>query len=229
MRKGVSMEKKLSDTNTSSGRLLTTSIASPETFDALVTLSDVGIDAAITSGAFDGVPIVGILTGLARAGRHIKDELLVRKIARFLDGLSSTTHEARQQFVDRLRANGKFDEFGETILLILDRIDDAKKPSIIGHLMAAHVEDKITYDEAIRLVAIVNRCYAPDLDYLAKFQPGPQGQKQEIADALFSAGLLRNCGIDGGTIGDAVSGGTVYDINRYAEMLIEHGLRQGRS
>jgi hypothetical protein len=223
------MEHELSDTNTLSGRSLTTSIASPETVDALATLADLGIDAAITSGAFDGVPIVGIVTGFARAGRHIKDELFVRKIARFLSGLASTKHEARQKFVDDLRAKGKLDEFGETILLILDRIDDAKKPSIIGHLMAAHIEGKITYDEATRLAAIVNRCYAPDLEYLARLPLRPQGQMVEIADALFSAGLLRNCGLDQGTIEDTLSGGTTYDLNRYAKMLIEHGLRQSSS
>jgi hypothetical protein len=217
------MGHELSELGTTPGRALATSIASQETVDALATVADVGIDAAITSGAFDGVPFLGIVTGLARAGRHIRDELFVRKTARFLAGLSGTTHEARQRFVDNLRSNGKIDEFGETILLILDRIDDARKPLIIGHLMAAHVEGKITYDQATRLAAIVNRCYAPDLDYLATFQPGTQGQGQEIADALFSAGLLRNCGLDGGTA-DGLSGGTVYDLNHYAEMLLEYGL-----
>ncbi|WP_339757999.1 hypothetical protein [uncultured Hoeflea sp.] len=219
------MVHELSDMNKSPGQALATSITSTETVDALVIVADVGIDAAITSGAFDGVPILGIATGLIRAGRHIKDELFIRKTARFLAGLSGTTHEARQRFVDDLRANGKIDEFGETILLILDRIDDSRKPLIIGRLMAAHVEGKITYDQVTRLAAIVNRCYAPDLDYLAKFQPGPQGEMQTIADALFSAGLLQNCGLDGGAIGDGLSGGTIYEKNDYAELLIEHGLR----
>lgn len=223
------MGHELSDVGASPGRALASSIASPETVDALATVADVGIDAAITSGAFDGVPILGIVTGLTRAGRHIRDELFVRKTARFLAGLARTTHEARQRFVDDLRSSGKIDEFGETILLILDRIDDARKPLIIGHLMAAHVEGKISYDQATRLAAIVNRCYAPDLDYLSNFQPGTQGQGQEIADALFSAGLLRNCGLDAGTIEDALSGGTIYEINHYAEMLLEHGLGRDSS
>ncbi len=212
----------------SPGRNLTNSIASTETVDALVIVADAGFDAAISSGAFDGVPIFGIITGLARAGRHIKDELFVRKTARFLQGLSKTTHEARRRFVDDLHANGKVDEFGETILLILDRIDDATKPLIIGHLMAAHVEGNLTYDEAIRLAAMVNRCYAPDLEYLINFKPGTQREMQEIADALFSTGLLRNCGLDGGTIGDALSGGTIYDVNRYGELLIKFGLVPSR-
>ncbi len=108
--------------------------------------------------------------------------------------------------------------------LSLDRIDDATKPIIVGHLMAAHVEGNLTYDEAIRLAAMVNRCYAPDLDYLINFKSGTQREMQAIADALFSTGLLRNCGLDGGTIDDALSGGTIYEINRYGELLIKYGL-----
>lgn len=216
--------EELSGMDTSLGRALATSIASAETVDALALVADVGIDAAISSGAFDGVPIVGIATGLFRAGRHVRDELFVRKIARFLAGLSGATPEKRQRFLEDLRAKEKTTEFGETILLILDRIDDATKPIIIGRLMAAHVESKLTYNQAIRLAAIVNRCYAPDLDYLANFQPGTQGEMQPVADALFSAGLLRNCGLDGGIISDPLSGGTIYELNRYGELLLEYGL-----
>lgn len=225
---GKQMGHEAENKEDSPGRSLTLSIASTETVDALATVADAGIDAAISSGALDGVPIFGIITGLTRAGRHIKDELFVRKTARFLQGLSTTSQDAKRRFVEDLQAKGKVEMFGETILLILERIDDAMKPLIIGRLMAAHVEGNLTYDEAIRLAAMVNRCYMPDLDYLIKFKPGPQREMQEIADALFSTGLLRNSGLDGGTIGDALSGGTIYEINRYGELLIKYGLLPSR-
>lgn len=42
---------------------------------------------------------------------------------------------------------------------------------------------------------------------------------------LFSVGLLRNAGFDGGKIGDDLSGGTIYDLNEYGKILLEYGWR----
>ena len=217
------MAKEAIDLDTSVGGALATSITSEETINAFATVADVGLDAAINSGAFDGVPIFGVATGLYRTGRHIKNELFLRKTARFLSGLSDVSPEKRERFLENLREKGKTEEFGETILLILDRIDDVKKPLIIGRLFAAHVEGKLTYEQAMRLAAIVNRCYAPDLDFLTRFKPGTQGELEPIADSLFSTGLLLDCGLDGGTASEP--GGTIYALNHYAELLLKYGLR----
>ncbi|WP_233270525.1 hypothetical protein [Chachezhania sediminis] len=205
------------------------SIASPEGIDALAAVADAGVDAVVTSGALDGVPILGIVTGLVRAGRSIGDELFLRKTARFLAGMSSTTPKARRRFVEDLKEMKRVHEFGETVLLILERADDTKKPLIVGRLMAAHVEGGLTYDQAMRLAAMVNRCYMPDLLYLLKFQPGLQGKMEEIADALHFAGLLRKAGSDEGHPSDPESGGTQYELNQYAKLLLKYGLDESRS
>jgi len=42
---------------------LTQSVAQENLADVLATIGDVSIDAAISSGAIDGVPVLGILTG----------------------------------------------------------------------------------------------------------------------------------------------------------------------
>jgi hypothetical protein len=182
------------------GTSLTDSIRSDESIDALATIGDAGLDAAVSSGALDGVPILGIATGLWRAGREVRHELFVRKIIRFLSELNGLSPRQRREFVEGLEQSGKKEEFGETILLILERIDDTRKPAIIGRIMAAHVRGEITYDQGMRLAAIVGRAYSQDLDFLLRFQPGTQREMTPVADALFSAGVLRNAGMDGETL-----------------------------
>lgn len=190
----------------------------------MTTIGDAGLDAAIASGALDGVPVFGIATGLWRAGREVQHELFVRKVIRFLSELNGLPPQKRREFVKRLEQSGKKEEFGEAILLILQRIDDTRKPGIVGKIMAAHIRGEITYDQGMRLAAIVGRAYSQDLDFLVRFKPGTQREMEPVADALFSAGLLRNAGIDGGNISDPMSGGTIYKLNEFGELLLKHGL-----
>lgn len=204
---------------------LTQSIGSDKTADLLVTIGDTGIDAAISSGALDGVPILGMATGMWRAGRGIQQELFVRKVWRFLQGVNQANAEDRQRFTDRLADEGKTEEFGETILLILDRIDDTEKPGLIGRIMAAHLRGDIAYEEAMRLAAIISRAYTADLAILKSFKSGTQRERTPVAESLFAAGLLSEAGIDGGSLQDPMSGGTIYVMNAYGHMLVKHGLQ----
>jgi len=199
------------------------SLANENLTDVLATIGDAGLDAIIDSGSLDGVPFLGILTGILKAKRSVENELYFRKIYRFLLSLESTSVEDRVKFVNELTRKGKMEEFGETILLLLERIDDIKKPSIIGNIMAAHISGHLAYDKAMRLAAIVNKCYSQDLGYLQQFREGTQGNMYYIADALFSVGLLANIGIDGGNAGDPNSGGAIYSLNEYGKLLVKYG------
>ncbi len=204
---------------------LTHSIGTPELADELATIGDVALDGLITSGALDGVPILGSLIGVYKAQKDIRQSLYLQKVIRFLRGLAGTTAADRAAFTSRLNNSNKMEEFGETILLILDKIDDTTKPGIIGKIMAAHINGKINYSTAMRLASIVNRCYAADLEYLRTFKSGIQHPSEDIADALFSAGLLANGGIDGGGANqDIRPGGAIYHLNKYGRLLIEHAL-----
>ena len=203
---------------------LSKSLANENLADVLTTIGDASLSIAIESETFSSIPILGILAGMWKANRSIQNELYFRKVFRFLGGLNSTSAEDRVKFIAKLSRENKTEEFGETILLLLERVDDIKKPIIIGRIMAAHINGHLGYEKAIRLAAIVNKCYAQDLEYLKTFHEGTQGDNYNIADALFSVGLLANKGIDGGNFSHPSSGGTIYSLNEYGKILKKHGL-----
>src|SRR5947209_11283049 len=117
---------------------LSRSIGGEKLTTGLFTAIDAGMDAAITS--LHGIPILGVLVGLARAGRDVHKELEFRKIVRFLEEVSKVPLEKRAAFTANLQSKRKMDEFGENMLLLLGRLDDVSKPSIVGRIMAAHIE-----------------------------------------------------------------------------------------
>lgn len=211
----------------SPGQALSASIGS-ESFDLVATVGDTAVDAAITSGVLDGVPILGLASSAYKAQREIRDHLYMKKVVGLLQGIGSTTSAAdRDRFVEKLQQRGEYDRFGETILLLLEQVDDARKPSIMGRILAAHMSGKISsYDQAMRLVSMVNRTYAVDLGYLKTFTAGVQrGEGVEIASSLAAVGLLANAGFDGGGFDQtAEPGGLRYGLSDYGRLLLEHGL-----
>lgn len=202
---------------------LADSLKSESTAELLATIGDVGLDAAIESGALDGVPIFGIATGLWKAGKQVQQELFVRKVSRFLSEVVKTDVGDRRRFLESIEADGKKEEFGETILLILERLDDARKPALVGRVMAAHIRGDIALEMALRLSMIVGRCYGPDLEHLRNFKPGTQGKMTPIAESLFAVGLLSQAGFDGGSAGGD-DGGFVYEMNDFGKILIQTAL-----
>lgn len=204
------------------GSALTRSIGSEDLTNSLSTIADVALDAMVT--AVHGVPILSAIVSFARAGSDIKHELEYRKVVRFLQALSKTSTKKRAAFAAKLHAEGKSEEFGQNILLLLSRLDDVTKPNIVGRIIGAHIEGNISFDKAMRLAAIIDRCYASDLNYLKAFKDGTQGEGSDIAAMLCAAGLLANNGIDGGTFDDPQAGGIVYSLSEYGKLLLKYGM-----
>ena len=185
--------------------------------DLLAGTGDIAIDQAFDSGAIDSIPVLGTFLSVYRAQKNVRDHLFLRQIIRFLSNLESADQEKREKFIKKLRKENEIKRFGENILLILSSINNIEKPVILGKIMAKVIEQELEYSKGMRLASMVERTYYEDLLYLKHFSPGVQ-ENYDIADALFSSGLLRNVGIDGGN-SDPKSGGTLYKLNEYGGIL----------
>ncbi len=202
---------------------LVRSLASESLAESLSNVADTSLDAAIDSGVLDGIPVIGLLTGVMKATREIRETIFLRKIARFLQEISLAPIEERRSFVERFEDEKQQHRFGEAIILLLDRADDMGKPRIVGRIVRALALGDIEYRVGLRLARMVDRCYLEDLELLKRFVPGTQGDMTSIAETLFSAGFLTNTGFDGGDAAGKNAGAT-YALNEYAELLVKYGL-----
>ena len=125
--------------------------------------------------------------------------------------------------MDDLEKSGKTIEFGEQLLLLIDRMEDMQKPKILARIMSAAAVGDIPLEKALRLGKQLDRAFSEDLHILIDFQPGVQPD-QVVAASLFSAGLLTAAGIDGGRITEEGSGGTMFEMNEYGALLRNFGL-----
>lgn len=186
---------------------------------------EVVLDSSIVKeGVLRDIPFVNTIYNMYQSGVAMQQHLFIKKIENFLRELSNVSSEERLKFVEWMDQNPKQKgEFGETLLLLIDRADSLEKPSILARLLRHHILGNISYDNATRLSSIVDRVYMSDLNYLTTFKSGIQSNPN-IAASLQSAGLLILAGIDGGYLDKRLSGGFTYELNDYGKMLLQYGL-----
>lgn len=196
----------------------------PSLSDGLVDGLGVALDTAMEIAQV--VPVVGKALQLAQSIRSTADALFIRKVARFLQELANTSKEDCEHFLTELDAADKREQFQESLLLLLDKMDQSEKATVVGRLYRAAIQNQISLADAQRLSSIVNRTFYNDLIYLTEFEDETIGSDPDIAIGLRSNGLLQVTQEDYGTLDDPTSGGIYYTLNSYGEKLLRYGLRE---
>ena len=78
----------------------------------------------------------------------------------------------RDDFIKRLNSIPKQQRrVGNTLILILERLDDLDKPAILAKCFIAYLNDIVTFEEFRRLAIAIDRAYISDLrDFLRYFR-----------------------------------------------------------
>jgi hypothetical protein len=193
----------------------------------LLTLgADTALDVAIESGSLNQIPIVGLLVGMAKAGRDLRERYLLKKLGRFLHSAAVLSTEERNQFRLGFESDGEQEDFGARLLILVERADDLEKPRILGRLLVAHARGAFSRHALLRMSLMVDRSFMDDLELLSTFREGRIPSIE--AQALISAGWVHLTVIDGGfaTV-DGFEGGNEYAISEYGLLLAKYGLEDG--
>lgn len=199
------------------------SVATESVADLIGNISETALDVALESGILKDIPIVGSIIGAMKAGRDIRNNIFLKKIGIFLSELSKNTQEDKEAFISKFDTEEKKNEFGEAVMLLLERADDMNKPVLIARVVSAHIRGHVSYKKSMRLCAIIGRCYTLDLELLKGFKDGVQGDETPIAESLLAAGLLSSGGFDGGTF-ENDDAGIIFTLNEYGRLLQKYVL-----
>lgn len=185
------------------------------------------VDEILGSEALRMIPGVSQVLAIYRDFDSIRSRFFVKKVCLFLRALNTGRSMEDDQLSIALHDPKARVRFGETLLHILERLEDARKAELLGHIWNACGAGYLPFDKAMRISAMIDRAYWYDICFLATIQPGVQGDDEPIADSLHGVGFLENVGIDAGSMDeDGDSGGTLYDLNEYGSLLVENGLKK---
>ena len=188
--KGSIEEDAFSIEAASPGIAILDSVSKDELSDVLIDLAEIGLDHIFEDETIKQLPIIGSVASMVKAGFSIRDRLFARKVLLFLKEVSIADQESREKFAQKISTGHAREKAGESLLLILEKLDDMAKPAILGRITRAAILREIEEDEALKLGAIVNRVYFADLKVLPLAELG-MGIAFDVAESLASAGLLR--------------------------------------
>jgi len=156
-----------------------------------VSLGEVGLDSLLEEGILRDIPILGSVVGLAQAHAGIKTVFLARKITLFFIEFARISEEERAQFAEKIERDNSFrGRAGEQVLLILDRLDDVEKASLVAKAFTAYLRNEITYPDLKGMVLAIDRCLIDDLTVLRETE-AKSNYVPEIGTRLMACGILQ--------------------------------------
>ncbi len=119
---------------------------------------ELGVDAVLNDGILKNIPVVNSIVGLFKAGLGIKDYYYIEKLLKFLMEFKNIDESLRLKFIsEELSDDSKRKKFGEVMLTLIDKNDDAKKFKLYARVFELHILDHCSYDDAIRLCTMIDR------------------------------------------------------------------------
>lgn len=185
-------------------------------------MSEVAIDSFIDDSVIKDIPIIGTISKVYSAGVTISGKIFERKIIDFLIKLDEISLEKRKDFVTKMTEDDKHSrKVGEHLMIILDRMDDMNKPSILAKVLAAFIEEKIDYEMFLRLSSVIDKAFLPDLIKLDQYLK--LTGYSITTTSLVNLGLVNLELIDGGSYDENgnQTGGNKYYITQLGEILLE--------
>lgn len=167
---------------------------------------ELGIDAALESGALKDIPLVNTVVGIFNVAGAVKDQLLATKLIRFLNQLSEISIKERMKMVNKLNEDDKFaGKAGAALIEILDRMESERKPELVAKCFATYAKQVISYEQLRRMLFALERVPSFEINTLSLFSKTTITTSREMDEstllAFVNAGLGKNNGgFDGGAI-----------------------------
>ena len=208
--------------------------------------AEVALDNFLSDGVLKDIPIFGSLYKIYQAGHSIRDAIFAKKVFRFLTGLKDIPSSQRKAFIEKMDGSEIFNHrVGEKLIVILDRLDDLDKPTIIARLFNATVCETIKFETFLKLASIVDKAFLPELlrlngevDHRGFFYTERNFTKETI-EHFYTIGIFSMTIKDdkmlkriqaeatiGGKPKDEFVPRMEYEINKIGEKLVKFGMME---
>lgn len=134
--------------------------------DFNIDMSEIVLDSIIDSDAIKEIPIIKTIHAIGKIGLNIRNQFLIRKMYRLLFEIDSTSEEERIRFIDQIESDNTKKNILDNLLILIDRIDNEEKMSIIGKLLKSMILETLDNDIGFRLFSIIDKAYIEDLKLL---------------------------------------------------------------
>ena len=169
---------------------LVDSTTSPELKNLAVEVAEVGLDQLLDEEVLKDLPIVGGFVRAYKTALSIRDRTFFNKVTRFLIKLNSISDEEKKGFREDIKSDPKLRRrVGETLLLVLDRLDDLEKPEILAVMFKEYLSNGMDFTLFKRLASAIDIAFIEDLKAYIGLEYKHENFRGDLLEALFKSGL----------------------------------------
>jgi len=178
--------------------------------EATLEAGEAVFDAIVQGNALADVPVIGTAFKIAKAADSIRDRALAAKLARFVTKAELMPQSSRERLKAKITESPQEAiHVGETLFLVIDRITDLEKPSMLSLLFIAFIDDVLTSEELRRLCQAVDAGFADDLVSLLNAHNVPEKSDVPWMKHLAPTGLTESHA----QVGWDADGRFLYDVS----------------
>lgn len=192
--------------------------------DITAGVSEVFVDEIMEEGLLRDVPVFGPLVGLCRFVSGMGERRFAKKLHLFLRQFDDLNPAERLEFKTLFSSKIEEERFAAKMMEALDRVELHGKPELLGRLLRAVIDKKLSLPAFYRLNHVVSQAYYPDLERLRSQWMDKErlpGNDQLVILGLVEPDFLGAYdAAKAGEVGDRWSRGDFSDLGR---MLCEFG------
>lgn len=153
----------------------------PAAKDLLLDLGQFELGELLGESVLKEIPFIKGVVACFKVPLAIRDQLFLRKVAGFLAACPRFTESEKEVFrKENFSDDKKAKKLGDSLVLILDRLDDMEKPQMVARMFAAFIRGKITFDVFRRLATAIDLGSVDDLREFIKIEPTPSGGRTSL-------------------------------------------------
>ncbi|WP_419655803.1 hypothetical protein Dvar_49040 [Desulfosarcina variabilis str. Montpellier] len=197
---------------------LVDSVYSPDLDDIAFEISEIGLDQFLDKDFIKELPVVGVIARIFKDSLDMRNRIFLAKVARFLFRLKDVTKEQNKAFEEKIRNDPNLKrKVGQTLVLILERLDNLEKPDMVGKCFACYLSNKITFSQFRRLSSAIDLAFIDDLNALLGIADASDEFLKNTKENLAMTGFIRFQG--GGEMngGDKIS----YFLSPLGQLFID--------
>lgn len=152
--------------------------------------TEVAIDKLLDNNLIKDIPIISTFFNIISLGVNIHDKLFLKKILSFLYGIKDINLDDRKRIIKEIDESKKYRiKVGEKLLYIIDNCNDFESSEKIAEVFKYFIEQKITYNEFLKVANILEGLSSADFNWFIKERKNYYFDLSDVGD-LISSGLF---------------------------------------
>lgn len=154
-------------------------------------IGEFSLDQFLDDSLIKDIPFFSIFYKSYKTAINVREALFAMKVYKFLKDFNAIKIEQKISFIDKIDYNKRErNKIGQTLLMVIDRLDDYDKTQILANLFAAYLEGNVKNVELIYLCNIVQNAYLEHLNFFLRASNIKEDLSNDVQSSLSAIGLM---------------------------------------